>query len=226
MNTTLVQTVKDQMAKYESILGQRDIYLLVDRSGSQGSEKDTPTGQTRWDYQQESLHAMITGLEQFDPDGITLVFFNTTFQTHTNITADAANTLLNQTSPMGGTSISAPVKWVLDDYLATRKAGNAKANGAMIIIVTDGIPSDLADKDRLYQIIAKFTTQLPEGREEMGILVIQNGQDAAATAFLRELDNDMTTKHHAKYDIVSVVTPEMLDGELGLAGALVSALSE
>lgn len=226
MNSTLTKSVLDHVTQYQSILGNRDYYLIVDRSGSQSAANDTRTGQTRWEYQKEDLLALVAGLDTLDPDGVTFILFNTAYEVHENAKAATIDTILGNTFPMGGTAITPPVAWALNDYLTTRKAGNAKPNGAMLVIVTDGEPSDNRDKVSLFQTIAQFTQSLPEGREEVGILFVQNGRDPDAAKFLHELDDDMVTTHGAKYDIVSVVTEDQIEGDLGITGALVSALSE
>jgi len=55
-------------------LKNRDYYVVIDKSGSM-EESDTPSGQTRWEYCQESTQAIARKLNEFDPDGITVVTF-------------------------------------------------------------------------------------------------------------------------------------------------------
>ncbi len=205
----------------EAILGNRDYYLVVDKSGSEGSETDTPSGQTRWDYQMESLLAIATQLDKFDPDGSTLVTFAGSHDMLSNQPADRIRQVLKGTYPMGGTVMAPAFQAVFDDYLRNKAAGNTKPNGAILVCMTDGQPQD---ENAVAKAIVNFTKKLSDGREEFGIEILQVGRDAHATAFLERL-NDNLAKEGAKYDIVNCIGVDDVE-KIGLEAALYKSLSE
>lgn len=201
-------------------LKNRDYYLVIDKSGSM-EEMDTPTGQSRWKYLQESVVAISKKLNEFDPDGITVVPFATTYKAHANVTPATVTNLFAEHSPMGSTILAPALQWVFDDYNAAKKAGKTKANGAIALIVTDGQPQDEA---QVAKTIVNFTKTLENGDSEFGMSFLQIGKDAAASAFLKRLDDSLTSEG-AKFDIVDTKTMEELE-TIGLIEALTSALTD
>jgi uncharacterized protein YegL len=199
-------------------LKDRDYYIVVDKSGSMG-ETDTPTGQTRFKYAEESTIAIAKVLEQYDPDGITVIPFAGGFKVYSNTTASKVSDIFKENQPFGGTVLSPPLTACFDDYLANKSAGKAKAKGAMVVVITDGQPSD--DKE-VGNVISKFTHKLDSGDDEFGIAMIQIGRDPAATAFLKNLDDNLTS---AKFDIVDTKTIDEVE-TLGLVETLLAALND
>jgi uncharacterized protein YegL len=223
-----IQLTKDQIAE---LLKDRDYYLMIDRSGSMGQETDTPTNVTRWDYVHETAMALAGQLQQFDPDGITLVLFGNTVQVFDNQTQDKVNEAFQKAFPTGGTNMAAAFRKVFEMYKTNKRAGTVKPNGALLVVITDGFPTDKgsgndserrASEDEVAQAIIEFTQTLAEGRTEFGIEIMQVGKDRLATAFLDRLNNSLT---RAKYDIVNCITVDQLEG-MSLKDALYKSLSE
>lgn len=202
-----------------SKLENRDYYVVVDKSGSMG-DTDTPTGQSRWKYAEESAIAVARAVEQYDPDGITVVVFNGSFKVYDNTTAAKVKDVFAEHSPMGGTQLAAPLNAVFDHYLQAQKDGKGKENGALCIVITDGQPSDGKEAAKA---ISAFTQKL-DSREQFGIALLQVGRDAEATRFLKSLDDDLVTAG-AKFDIVDTKTIDEVE-QIGLTETLMAALND
>lgn len=199
-------------------LKNRDFFVLVDKSGSM-SDSDTPSGQTRYKYAEESTIALAKKLEEFDPDGITVIPFSSTFKVYDNQTAGKVKDVFAENDPMGGTVLTGPLKHCFDAYLKEKKAGTAKANGAMVVVITDGQPQD---EGEVGKSIIEFTKKLDSGDDEFGILFLQVGKDPGAKKFLEKLDDNL---NGAKFDIVDAKTMDDLEN-LGLTEALMGALND
>lgn len=201
-------------------LKNRDYVLVIDKSGSM-EERDAAGGKSRWEACQESTMAIASKTAEYDPDGITIIPFATTFKTYESTTPSKVKDIFAENSPMGGTVLAPVLESVFSSYLTRKKAGQAKANGEILLVVTDGCPSD---EEAVAKSIVKFGNQLENGDAEYGISFLQIGRDAHASQFLKRLDDDLT-KQGAKYDIVDTKTMDELE-TIGLTEALVAALTD
>lgn len=199
-------------------LKQRDYYLLIDKSGSM-EERDC-NGKSRWESCQESTIAIANKVNEFDPDGITIIPFAATFKTYENTTPSLVKNIFRENSPMGGTVLAPPMKSVFSEYLKQKKSNATKANGSLMIVVTDGCPQD--EEDVAHAII-DFTKKL-DNREEFGISFIQVGKDSHAASYLKRLDSHLESEG-SKLDIVNTKTMDELES-VGLTEALIAALTE
>lgn len=202
-------------------LKDRDYYLIIDKSGSM-STPDTKNGKSRWDYARESTEAIARELQKYDPDGITVIPFNGTFKEYPNTTPEKVADIWNEQSPMGGTVLAPVLDHCFNDYLKNKKAGTAKPKGGMIVVMTDGTPED---EEKVGRSIVNFGNKLDNADEEFGISFIQVGQDAHATAFLKRLDDDLTSKYGAKNDIVDAKTMDEVES-IGVVETLIAALND
>jgi Mg-chelatase subunit ChlD len=201
-------------------LKNRDFVLVIDKSGSM-EEKDTPTGQSRWAYAQESTLAIARKVNEFDPDGITVIPFAGTFKSYLNTTPEKLKDVWVENSPMGGTVLAPVLRSVFESYLARKAANQAKPNGEMLLVITDGQPQD---ENEVAKTIVNFANKLENADSEYGISFIQVGKDASAAAFLKRLDDDLT-KQGAKHDIVDTKTMEEVE-TIGLTETLIAALND
>lgn len=200
-------------------LKNRDYYLLVDKSGSM-SATDCQGGKSRWKTCQEATENIARKLNEFDPDGITVVPFAGSFKAYDNTTPDKVHQIFVENEPNGSTNVAAPLQYCFDDYLKNKKAGTQKANGAVVVVVTDGEPSD---PENVAKAIVAFTKQI-DNREELGIEFIQVGKDAGAAAYLKRLDDHLTTEG-AKLDIVNTKTMDEIEN-MSLTDVLIASLTE
>jgi uncharacterized protein with von Willebrand factor type A (vWA) domain len=188
-----------------SKLRNRDYTLIIDKSGSM-STKDQAGGKSRWDVMQESTLALASKCEEFDPDGITVYTFSSQFRRYDNVTAKKVTQIFQENEPLGRTEMAEVLNHAFDDYFQRRKSGKTKANGEIILVVTDGQPEN---KKSVMKAIIEATKRL-DGDEEIGISFIQIGNDSEATTFLKGLDDDIQGLG-AKFDIVDTITMEEIE---------------
>lgn len=201
-------------------LKNRDYYLLIDKSGSMAT-KDCPGGKSRWQYCQETTKAIASRLQEYDPDGITVVAFASSHKMYENTTPEVVDKIFQENQPMGSTDLASALQSVYDNYNAAKKAGTTKPNGALCLVITDGVPDD---EKAVQNGIVKFGNGLANGDAEFGIGFFQVGKDAEASAFLSRLDDGLTAVG-AKHDIVDAKTFEEIE-KIGLEEALVAALTD
>ncbi len=201
-----------------SCLENRDYVVLIDKSGSMVGT-DTPTGQTRFKYAEESTIALAKKLETLDPDGITLIPFAGQFKVYDNVTAAQVANVFHENEPMGGTVLAAPLKRVFSDFLALKSSGRMKENGMICVVVTDGEPQDGPE---VAAAIVDFTKKLDNGDDEFGLLFFQVGKDHQATKYLQMLDDNLKG---AKFDIVDTKTFDEIEN-IGVLAALEASLDD
>jgi uncharacterized protein YegL len=201
-------------------LKNRDYYILLDKSGSM-EESDTPSGVSRFKYAEESTIAIARKLGEYDPDGISLIPFASSYKAYDNVTHSAVQNVFKENTPMGGTNLAPPLQWCMDDYLAKKAKNQQKANGAIVLVITDGCPSDEA---LVAKAIVNFTKKLDNGDSEFGISFVQVGKDSHASAYLKRLDDNLTSEG-AKFDIVDTKTMDEVES-VGLTETLIAALTD
>lgn len=201
-------------------LKNRDYVLVIDKSGSM-TANDCPGGKSRWESAKESTIAIANKICEFDPDGITVYTFAGSFKKYENTTASKVAQIFQENEPMGGTTLGPVLADVFADYSSRKKAGSTKANGEMLLVVTDGQPSD---ESAVAKEIIKFGNGLDNADQEYGISFLQIGKDAEAARFLKKLDDDLVSQG-AKHDIVDTKTFEEVE-TIGLTETLVAALMD
>ena len=201
-------------------LKNRDYVLVIDKSGSM-TANDCAGGKSRWEACQESTMAIATKLAEYDPDGITVVPFAGSFKVYESTTPAKVGDIFKENEPMGGTVLAPVLRAVFESYNKRKAAGQAKPNGEILLVVTDGQPQD---ESEVAREIVKFGNTLANGDSEYGISFLQVGRDAGAAAFLKKLDDDLQAQG-AKFDIVDTKTMEEIEN-IGLTEALVASLTD
>ncbi|WP_338022959.1 VWA domain-containing protein [Argonema galeatum] len=201
------------------MLEDRDYTLIIDKSGSM-STPDQTGGRTRWQTAQESTLAVARKCEQFDPDGITLYLFSGRFKRLDNVTSSKVAQIFQENDPSGTTDLAGVLKDATDNYFQRKAAGQTKANGETILVVTDGEPDD---RKAVMRVIIEASRHLDRD-EELAISFIQVGTDQTASKFLKALDDDLQTAG-AKFDIVDTVTLDDMEG-MTLTEVLLNAISD
>ena len=202
-----------------NIVQNRDYTLIIDKSGSM-SIPDQRGGRTRWQEAQESTMAVARKCEQFDPDGITVYIFSGRFKRYDNVTSSKVEQIFLENDPMGRTDLAGVLKDALNNYFQRKASVQTKPEGETILVVTDGEPDD---RKAVMKTIVEASRQM-ERDEELAISLIQVGNDAQATRFLKALDDDLQGVG-AKFDIVDTVTLDQME-ELTLAEVLVNAIED
>ncbi|MBD2546580.1 VWA domain-containing protein [Planktothricoides sp. FACHB-1370] len=202
-----------------SILQNRDYTLIIDKSGSM-SIPDQRGGRTRWEEAQESTVAVARKCEQFDPDGITLYLFSGRFTRYDNVTSSSVAQIFMENEPMGRTDLAGVLQDAVNNYFHRKAQGQTKPEGETILVVTDGEPDD---RKAVIRVIVEASRKMDRD-EELAISMIQVGNDAQATRFLKALDDDLQGIG-AKFDIVDTVTIDDMEN-MSLAEMLLSAIAD
>ena len=175
-----------------NLLSEFNFIVAIDASGSMG-ETDMPGGKSRWDYMQENLVAFTRDILTIDSDGIDLVVFGgANVAVTTNADIDAVKHVFNNRSPRGSTPLA-------EALTSAVHLVNKSDKKAIVLVFTDGVPDDKAAAAKV--ILNQANRQDTDDR--CTFLFIQVGHDAAATKYLRQLDDDL---RGAKFDIVDAKT--------------------
>jgi Mg-chelatase subunit ChlD len=193
-------------------LSKYDFIIAIDKSGSMA--QSGTRGKSRWEEAQETTLALAAKAATFDADGITVIPFANTYKVYDGVTADKVAQIFTENEPNGGTDTAGVLKAIFDRYTAN------PAKPILVIVLTDGEPND---RDTVKSTIRAFAETLIDNGEgdtdQAGILFLQIGNDVSATAFLRELDDDLD----AKFDIVDTKTTDEIES-ITLTEALLQAL--
>ncbi|WP_280192122.1 VWA domain-containing protein [Delftia sp. PS-11] len=196
-----------QLAK----LSEFDFTVAIDTSGSMGEPVKAGSSITRWQAVQESALTFIRDIEKIDSDGLGLVLFGgTNVKSFDGVTSDKVREVFAGTSPRGTT----PLAEALGQALALAGKSDKKD---FVIVFTDGVPDDRAAAARI--IIEASNRQ--ETDDALTFLFIQVGDDAGATTYLRQLDDDLSG---AKFDIVDVKTVAEADAFASTAEMVLAAI--
>ena len=200
-------------------MSKRDYTLIIDRSGSMAI-KDQPGGRSRWATARESAHALAAKCEELDPDGITLYVFGSRFRRYDNVTSERVGQVFVENEPAGGTDLAGVLAHAFGSYFDRKRAGEAKAEGETIVVVTDGEPDD---QKAVMKTIVDATRRLDRD-EELGLSLVQVGKDPLASRFLKALDDDLV-RVGARFDICDTVTLDEME-ELSLTEVLLRAIHD
>jgi len=203
----------------EAVIENRDYTLMIDKSSSMATADD-PNGPTRWEIAQASTIALAQKCEEIDPDGITVYLFSGRFRRYDNVTAEKVAYIYANNEPMGRTDLASALKDGLDNFFQRREAGETKPNGETFLIITDGEPTD---RKAVIRLILEASRKIDRD-EELGISLIQVGNDKKATAFFQALDDQLEAAG-AKFDIVDTVTIEDMKG-MSLSEVLLKAITD
>lgn len=157
----------------------RDVFILIDRSGSMTISDSTTGNKNRWQYLQETVQGHVFEIlsEQDDDYGIicdevTLYFFNRNQQpTKTIYLRDAAQVqgAFKENKPGGATYIAPTLNEAISQWFSNR----TDDKGAFIIIYTDG---QIDDSKEFINVINKTCSSI-NSQEEIKILMIGVGSD-------------------------------------------------
>lgn len=197
----------------------RDFTLIIDKSGSM-STPDQAGGRSRWEAAQESTLALARKCEQFDPDGITVYLFSSRFKRYENVTSSKVAQIFQENDPAGTTNLAGVLQDATNYYFQRKAAGQIKAGGETILVVTDGEPDD---RKGVMKAIIEASRRMDRD-EELGISIIQVGSDATASRFLKALDDELQGAG-AKFDICDTITIDDM-ADITLAEVLLNAIND
>lgn len=187
-----------------------DYVVLIDASGSMANTDGKPA--TRFERAKESVSGLVAELGAVDEDGIDVITFGGESIIHTagvKTPADVQSAFNRRVA--GGTPTAEALA------KAFEIAGKSDKPD-FVIVITDGEPNNRqAVKD---VIIKQANSQNADG--DLTVLFIQIGDDAAAGAFLTQLDDDLVG---AKFDIVDKKTQAEADAYPTLAALIEDAIN-
>lgn len=199
------------MTNIANTLTEYDFIVVVDASGSM-STPDVK-GRTRWAAVQETAEQFTRDLSAIDSDGIGLVVFNgNAVKSFDGVDANKLSEVFATTNPRSST----PLAEALTEAL--KLAGKSDKKD-FIIVFTDGVPDDKAAAAKV--IVDAANRQ--ETDDALTILFVQVGSDAAATAYLKSLDDDLTG---AKFDIVDAKTVTEAEAFNTTAELVIAAIND
>lgn len=197
------------------VLSEFDHIICIDQSGSMLSPYKTGSETSRWDYAHETILGLAMEACKLDDDGIDLIFFHGgVAEVFTKCSAAKVTELFKTRTPSGGTPLNAAL-------VEAFKLANASAKNAFITVLTDGEPQDKESPAKT--IVAQANSQTKD--EECTVLFIQVGDDSAATAYLKNLDDGLQAQG-AKFDIVDVKTVDQVAGYATVADMIVDAIND
>jgi uncharacterized protein with von Willebrand factor type A (vWA) domain len=201
------------------MLENRDYTLIIDRSGSM-STLAQPEGESRWAVLQECTLALARQCEEFDLDGLTVYLFSDRFKRYGNVTSSKVEQIFHfqENEPHGSSNLGSVLQDAINNYFQRKAAGQTKANGETIIVITDGVPNN---RMGVTSVIVEASRQM-ERDEELAISFIQVGSDPKVTRFLKSLD-DQLQGIGAKFDIVNTVTVDDIE-DMTLTDVLLNAI--
>ena len=176
----------------ETVLSEFDFIAVVDASGSMATD-DMSGGRSRWKAMQETAEQFLRDISKIDSDGIGLVVFSgSSVDSFDNVNVSKVTEVFQNRNPRSSTPLA-------EALTAALKLAGKSDKKDFIIVFTDGVPDDEAAAARVIREAANKQ----ETDDALTILFVQVGNDAAATAYLKKLDDQLTG---CKFDIVDVKT--------------------
>jgi hypothetical protein len=186
----------------DSLLKDRDYTVIVAKTVT-NPVVPAPGFSERWTSAQESVVKLIQACQEFDPDGISLYVAcrspdeTCLFKRYEQVTADKLIPLIEENFPPEFVNLKAVLETALDDYFARKAVGKTQANGEIILVLLDGEPSD---RMAIVKTIIDASRKM-DHPEELGIGLIQIGDDPIARGFFTALDDNLKDAG-AAHDIV------------------------
>ncbi|MFB6274866.1 MAG: VWA domain-containing protein [Halothece sp.] len=207
------------MEQNKAQIRDRDYTLIIDKSQSMATQ-DQAGGKSRWEVAQESTYALAQQCEQYDSDGITVYLFSSRFKRYDNVTSDKVTEIYAENDPMGKTNLYDVLEDAVENYFQRKQAGVSKPNGETFLVITDGEPED---RKGIMRLIIETSRRLDRD-DELGISLVQVGDDPKVTEYLKALD-DQLLEAGAKFDIVDTITMTEM-GNSSLSEVLLKAITD
>ena len=248
-------TLTVPLVRQPSLLSGRDVFLLLDVSGSmcnrdEGADRKSDS---RFEEAKRVADIVARRVDSLDPNGLDLAFFSTGCDSFSNLKSEAVRSLCAARQTGGVTNLKAALDWAFG-LVAGRCAAQQSAPGgsekkyrALVVVVTDGMPqTDLyddsaealarAEREVENSIVAPTLEMKRLGMrdEDVGVQIRQVGHDGAARDFLNRLDNladtrsaDLARDEAGKpFDIVDTTACDEILERGGLVAALERAIND
>jgi len=176
--------------------------MIVDKSGSMASKDHHDV--SRWHDAKRAAEQMSERIERFHtPSGMTLYLFSSPGK-HPKYeglrTCEDIHNIFHHTHPDGSTDLAGVINQAFADHFAHGQQEH-------ILIVTDGVPDN---KDTVINALIGGINRLRD-ENELGVTIMQVGNDHAAADFLHELQDCLTEKG-ARFNVVDCITHHQYHG--------------
>lgn len=176
-----------------------DTVFIVDDSASMRG--------TRWDQAKAAIKGVVAQAMKYDDDGVDIYFLNNHKSGEGLRKPKDVDRLFTGVEPRGATPTGRTLEKILRPYMAKLEAAAqaGRPDSVMpvnIIVITDGAPTDDPES-----VIISFARRLDKGDfplSQVGIQMLQVGDDPAATRALQELDDELADAHGIR-DMVDTV---------------------
>ena len=205
----------------------RDVFMLIDRSGSMTLKDATTAGKKRWEYLQETVQGHVDEiLSEEDEDygiicdEITLYFFNRNQVPAKTIylrDAEQVKSAFKENKPGGATYLAPALTEAISQWFANR----TDDKGAFVIIYTDG---QIDDSKELVNAIGRACSQINH-QDEIKILTIGIGSEIQVEKtieFYLDLDFNASQFKSRKGENCNIFVFDLIDDVMdeGIVAAL------
>lgn len=225
------QAPANSQVTLDQLLDGYRVYTLYDRSGSmKGPVSRERMHVSRWQALREAASAIGGAVDMIDPEGSTVVFFSDGISMYARQKTDQIDELFKDLQPVGLTNLNAALDWTFTDIMRAQKFDQDFK--ALIIVVTDGLPNVTdahVDKVTVANTIVAFTHQMTERKmtdDQVGISILQIGNDKKAQEYLQWLDDALVGELGASFDIVDAKSFDEVEKAGGLVQALCQAFND
>ena len=185
--------------------------LILDKSGSM-SARDC-MGLSRWDWVGKQSNKLAQACQEASSQ-LTLILFSSDFKVFEHVDPATIPNVFRQMGPGGGTMLAGPLDVAFKHYFNSR-AANPNTKPLLIVIITDGLPTDFLEVRQRLVEAANATTR--DGEISVTFLLIGM---RSGTGPMEELDSGLNTRR----DIVNLVEFDRVLNQ-GVKQALSDALS-
>jgi len=155
-----------------------------------------------WEQAREALAGIVDIANQYRSKGTDIHFMHgDDFAPNMRSKAEV-NALFNRVLPEGpDTPTGAKLGQIIDHYLPLIEHGDSTHEPITVVVLTDGLPTDQADLERVIVDAAHRLDRHHVRRDMFGIQFVQIGTDPAASELLHTLDDHLVTRYKIR-DIV------------------------
>ena len=205
-------------------LSAREIFILVDRSGSMNAPDENPAGMrsyqswTRWDSARvaaESISELAIALDADNKidimlwDGDMYGKLNYKYETMTHV-GQISSYFTNNRPQRGSTPLTEALDKVYQDRLRPLLQ---KSEPFTVIVLTDGAPNNRNTAKNFFKKVIRENNLEAPGRETLAAFsFVRMGDDEGAMAFLEDLDDNLISQLQVNVDIVDTKEDNFLFG--------------
>ncbi|KAF8528847.1 hypothetical protein BU17DRAFT_19257, partial [Hysterangium stoloniferum] len=165
-----------------------DTVIIVDDSSSMEG--------ALWLEAREALAGIAEAAARYDANGIDLYFLNNrTVGTNLKKAHDVQR-IFDSVTPYGITPTGEKLEELLLDYLLKLETAVERPKPVNFVILTDGAPTD--DPESVIMTAARRLDSQHAPIAQVGIQFVQLGSDPEAAEALRELDDELASRHNVR----------------------------